>query len=159
MAFWTYILRCADGQYYTGHTEDLERRVGEHQTGAIKGFTSSKLPVVLVWSEYFQNRLEAIEAELRIKKWSKAKKEALAERDWKAVSYFAKPPKERSSKPRGVSTSLDTKGERGGDSNGDAKGDTNGFESSVSPNPFVSSEVETPIGQNHPVDAKPTKCP
>jgi putative endonuclease len=159
MAFWTYILRCADGQYYTGHTEELERRVGEHKTGAIKGFTSSKLPVVLVWSEYFQTRLEAIEAELRIKKWSKAKKEALARGDWKTVSYFAKPPKERLSEPPGVSTSLDTNGERGSGPSGEVKSDTNGFESSISPQPFVSSAVETPISQNQSTAAKSTKCP
>jgi putative endonuclease len=143
MAFWTYILRCADGQYYTGHTENLERRIGEHQTGAIKGFTSSKLPVVLVWSEYFQTRLEAIEAELRIKKWSKAKKEALARGDWSSVSYFAKPPKVRLSSPHGVSTALDTNGEG---------------EIELS-KPFVSSAVETPISQNQSTAAKSTKCP
>ncbi len=159
MAFWTYILRCADGQYYTGHTENLERRIGEHQTGAIKGFTSSKLPVVLVWSEYFQTRLEAIEAELRIKKWSKAKKEALARGDWKTLSYLAKPPKERLCSPHGVSTSLDTNGERGSAPNGAVESDTNGYQSSISPSPFVSSEVETPISQNHPIDGNSTKCP
>jgi putative endonuclease len=129
MAFWTYMLLCADGQYYTGHTDDLERRFGEHQSGAIDGFTSSKRPVELVWSEYFQTRYEAIEAELKIKKWSKAKKAALVRGDWGAVSYFAKPPKERGLKPTGVSTSLDT----------------NGSKNSVSSSPFVSSAVETPI--------------
>jgi predicted GIY-YIG superfamily endonuclease len=46
MAFWTYILLCADGLYYTGHTDDLERRIGQHQSGAIEGFTSSPGPFV-----------------------------------------------------------------------------------------------------------------
>jgi predicted GIY-YIG superfamily endonuclease len=95
MAFWTYMLRCADGLYYTGHTDGLERRFGQHQSGTIEGFTSSKLPVKLVWSEYFPTRYEAIVAELKIKKWSKAKKEALIRGDWGAVSYFAKPPRVR----------------------------------------------------------------
>ncbi len=92
MAFWTYILLCADGQYYTGHTDDLERRIGEHQSGIIKGFTSSRLPVTLVWADYFHCREEAIENELRIKKWSKAKKKALAGQDWLALAYHSKPP-------------------------------------------------------------------
>ncbi|MDT8760052.1 GIY-YIG nuclease family protein [Sphingomonas psychrotolerans] len=49
MGFWVYILRCRDGAYYAGHTEDVEARVAQHQSGAIKGFTSSRLPVTLVW--------------------------------------------------------------------------------------------------------------
>ena len=49
MAFWTYILRCADGKYYTGHTDDLERRMGEHAHGGYCSFTSKRRPVTLVW--------------------------------------------------------------------------------------------------------------
>jgi putative endonuclease len=113
MAFWTYILLCADGQYYMGHTEDLERRFGEHQSGLVKGFTSSRLPAQLVWAEYFATRAEAIENELRVKKWSKAKKRALAEQDWGSLSYFSKPPKERDALTHGVSSSLDTNGHGG----------------------------------------------
>jgi len=112
MAFWTYILLCADGRYYTGHTEDLERRFGEHQSGLIKGFTSSRLPVRLVWADCFQTRVEAIENELRVKKWSQAKKQALAAQDWDSLAYYAKPPRERGSRQLGVSSSLDTNGER-----------------------------------------------
>ena len=107
MAFWCYILRCADGRFYTGHTDDLERRVGQHQTGGYCEFTSRRRPVALVWSEYFPSRLEALEAERIVGGWSRAKKEALIRGDWKTVSYMARPPRER------VSTSLDTNG--GGD--------------------------------------------
>ena len=95
MAFWTYILLCADDLYYTGHTDDLQRRIGQHQTGAIEGFTSSRLPVRLMWSQDFPTRIEALEAEARIKKWSRAKKAALIRGDWNAVNHFAKPPKDR----------------------------------------------------------------
>ncbi|MBK5264195.1 MAG: GIY-YIG nuclease family protein [Alphaproteobacteria bacterium] len=95
MAFWTYILRCADDRYYTGHTDNLERRVSEHQTGGFSDFTSRRRPVVLVWNEYFQTRLEALEAERRIKPWSRVEKEALIRGDWKALSYYSKPPSER----------------------------------------------------------------
>jgi len=126
MAFWTYILFCADGRYYTGHTDNLEYRIGQHQSGAIEGFTSSRLPVRLMWSQDFATRYEALDAEMRIKKWSRAKKEALISGDWQTVSHFAKPPAERptppvriersrdaplnNAKPMGVSTSLDTNG-------------------------------------------------
>ena len=127
MAFWTYILLCADGLYYTGHTDNLEYRIGQHQSGAIEGFTSSRLPVRLMWSQDFPSRFEAVDAEMRIKKWSRAKKEALIRGDWSEVSHFAKPPHERSPSPfassevempgghartMGVSTSLDTNGEK-----------------------------------------------
>ncbi|HEV7341589.1 MAG TPA: GIY-YIG nuclease family protein [Sphingopyxis sp.] len=126
MAFWTYILLCADGRYYTGHTDSLGYRIGQHQSGQIEGFTSSRLPVRLIWSQDFATRYEALDAEMRIKKWSRAKKEALIRGDWNEVSHFAKPPKERpshpvrversrdtsrdSATPMGVSTSLDTNG-------------------------------------------------
>ena len=112
MAFWCYILRCADGKYYTGRTDDLERRIAQHQSGEVAGFTSERLPVTLIWCESFAARADALEQELRVKKWSRAKKEALAASDWDRVGYFAKPPAERppSIVHKGVSTALDTNG-------------------------------------------------
>ena len=78
MAFWCYILRCADGKYYTGHTDDLERRIAEHMHCGYCDFTSRRLPVEVVWTADFPTREEALSAEMRVKKWSRAKKEALA---------------------------------------------------------------------------------
>jgi len=104
MAFWAYILRCADGKYYTGHTDDLERRMAQHQAGGFCDFTTRRRPVTLIWAEDFPSREEALSAELRVKKWSRAKKEALADRDWDKLSFYSRPPRER------VSTSLDTNG-------------------------------------------------
>jgi len=104
MAFWCYILRCADGKYYTGHTDDLERRIAEHHHGGFCNFTSRRRPVTLIWATDFPTRYEALSAELVVKKWSRAKKEALAASDWDRLSFFARPPRER------VSTSLDTNG-------------------------------------------------
>ena len=104
MAFWCYILRCADGMFYTGHTDDIERRIAEHRHGGFCKFTSRRLPVELVWATDFPTREEALASELRISKWSRAKNMALIDGDWKRVSHFAKPPGER------VSTSLDTNG-------------------------------------------------
>ncbi len=95
VAFWTYILKCADGRYYTGHTEDLDRRVAEHQTGGYCRFTSSRRPVSLFWEQDFATRAEALEAERQVGGWSRAKKEALASGDWKRVSFYARPPGER----------------------------------------------------------------
>lgn len=90
MTFWAYLLHCRGGAYYVGHTDDLERRIAQHQTGAIPGFTADRLPVALVWSESFQTRDEAREAERRIKGWSRAKKMALIRGDWEGVSALSK---------------------------------------------------------------------
>ena len=90
MAFYTYMLRCSDGRYYTGHTEDLEIRVTQHQSGEFGGWTSKHRPVELVWSEAFPSRYEALAAERQIKNWSQAKKEALIRGDWEGVSAAGK---------------------------------------------------------------------
>lgn len=104
MSFWAYMLRCSDGRYYTGHTDDLERRINEHMPGGFCDFTSRRLPVELVWSEQFHSRLEALETERKVGRWSRAKKEALIKGDWKRIGFFARPPAER------FSTSLETNG-------------------------------------------------
>ncbi|MBI5890197.1 MAG: GIY-YIG nuclease family protein [Nitrosomonadales bacterium] len=90
MTFWVYILRCADVSYYTGHTDNLEKRMGEHQTGACGGYTAEHLPVELVWSQECTTREEALSAELQIKGWSRKKKEAMMLGNWGAVSQLAK---------------------------------------------------------------------
>ena len=87
-----YILRCADGSYYTGITRrSVEERVSEHAQGLIKGcYTESRLPVELVFSEYYGRVDEAVAAERRIKGWSRAKKEAMMRGDFAALSSLAK---------------------------------------------------------------------
>ncbi|HUX63002.1 GIY-YIG nuclease family protein [Sulfuricella sp.] len=91
MAFWIYILQCADGSYYTGHTDNLEKRIGEHHTRAIPGcYTASRLPVSLAFSQPFSTRDEALAAEQQIKGWSRKKKEAMMRGDWAEVSRLAK---------------------------------------------------------------------
>jgi len=90
MPFWAYILRCADGSFYTGHTDNLVARIGAHRTGAIPGHTKHRRPVTLAWSQDFPSRLEALEAERRIKGWSRAKKETLIAGDWMLLSELAR---------------------------------------------------------------------
>ena len=75
--FFTYMLHCADGSYYVGQTDDLVRRLAEHEAGASCGYTAAPRPVRLVWCEEFSTREEAKAAEAQIKKWSRRKKEAL----------------------------------------------------------------------------------
>ncbi len=85
MVFYVYILRCSDGSYYTGHTDNLESRLAAHQRGAIPGYTLKRRPVSLVFSEQFISREEAFERERQIKGWSRAKKQALIENDWERL--------------------------------------------------------------------------
>ncbi|MCZ4340998.1 GIY-YIG nuclease family protein [Sphingomonadaceae bacterium G21617-S1] len=95
MSFWTYILRCADGTYYTGHTDNIERRFAEHQSGAVQGYTFERRPLELMWSDMFPTRAEALEAELQIKGWSRKKKEALIGLNWTSLRRAAVPPSEK----------------------------------------------------------------
>ncbi len=75
--FFAFILRCSDGSYYVGHTDELTRHLGEHETGATCGYTAARRPVELVWFEEFPTRAEVKAAEVQIQKWSHRKKEAL----------------------------------------------------------------------------------
>ena len=92
MDFYAYLLRCSDGHYYAGHTDDLDARIAQHQAGAIPGYTQKRRPVTLVWSDRFPERDQAFAAERQIKGWSRAKKEALIRGDWEALSALAKKP-------------------------------------------------------------------
>jgi predicted GIY-YIG superfamily endonuclease len=91
MAFWVYILRCADNSYYTGHTDNLEKRIQQHHTGAIPScYTFKRRPLQLVFSQDFPTRVEALASEQQIKGWSRKKKEAMMRGDWAEVSRLAK---------------------------------------------------------------------
>jgi tRNA/rRNA methyltransferase len=106
MAFFVYIIRCNDGSYYTGHTDNLEVRFEQHQQGVYKGYTHDKRPLELMWWQDLPDRTDAFSAEMRIKKWSKAKKEALIAGQLDRLSFLAIPPNESDSR-EGVSASLD----------------------------------------------------
>jgi len=90
MGFWAYMLHCADRSFYVGHTDDLDARIGAHQSGLIPGYTSTRLPVTLVWSDEFPSRYEALQAERQIKGWSRMKKLALIRGDWSLISALAR---------------------------------------------------------------------
>ena len=66
LAYYVYMLRCSDGSYYVGHTSDLEHRLAAHERGAIDGYTLSRRPVELVFSDQFSTRQEAFHRERQI---------------------------------------------------------------------------------------------
>ena len=91
MSFWVYILKCSDGSYYTGHTDNLEQRINQHNSRHFPGcYTASRLPVEMIFDQTFATREEALTAERQIKGWSRKKKEAMIRGDWAEVSRLAK---------------------------------------------------------------------
>ena len=72
-----YILLCADNTYYTGWTNDIEKRVQTHNQGKGAKYTKSRLPVKVVYIESFETKIEAMKREAEIKKLTRANKEKL----------------------------------------------------------------------------------
>ena len=141
MSFWVYILRCSDGTYYTGHTDDLERRIAQHQMGELPGYTHDRRPVELAFSETFTDRIDALERERQVKDWSRKKKEALIRGDWNAVSDAAR------SRPR-VSTTLDPGSNLTEELEAQPLLRTNGNMNEVTPLPPVIVLVRPQLGEN-----------
>jgi len=72
-----YILKCVDGSYYTGSTWHLEQRIEEHNSGIGANYTSKRLPVELVYYEFYERVSDAFYREKQVQGWSRRKKEAL----------------------------------------------------------------------------------
>ena len=88
--FYVYILRCHDTSYYIGHTDNIEKRMAEHRSGAQHIYTKKRLPVELVFLQEYPTRDDAFNAEHTIKKWSRRKKEALIQSAWPELKKLAK---------------------------------------------------------------------
>jgi putative endonuclease len=81
MSCYCYILKCADGTFYTGWTTDPERRVAQHNKGIGAKYTSTRRPVKLVYLETHPNRTDAMKRELAIKKMKREQKSKLVD-EW-----------------------------------------------------------------------------
>jgi putative endonuclease len=77
MKSYVYILKCADGQYYTGSTVNLEERIRQHQSGEGANFTRKRLPVKLIYYEIYDGIEFAFKREKQLQGWGRKKKEAL----------------------------------------------------------------------------------
>ncbi len=84
-----YILECADGSYYTGSTIDLERRLWQHQTGVGANHTAKRLPVKLVYCEFFEHVADAFKREKQVQGWTRRKKQALMAGDSNLLHQFS----------------------------------------------------------------------
>jgi putative endonuclease len=89
--YFVYIVRCSDGLYYTGVTNDVERRIWEHNEGIHENsFTFKRRPVELMYWEKFADINQAISWEKQLKGWSRKKKEALFKGDWEQIVLLSK---------------------------------------------------------------------
>jgi putative endonuclease len=81
--YWVYIIKCSDNSYYTGVTNNLQRRISEHQNGTSQdAYTKSRRPIEVVYSALYHDINQAISHEKQIKGWSRAKKEELINNDF-----------------------------------------------------------------------------
>src|SRR5258706_413763 len=91
--YFVYIVECTDGLYYTGVTNNIERRLAEHNEGNDpKAFTFKRRPVVLRYCNQFSDIKQAIAWEKQLKGWGRKKKEALFIEDWDRIKELAKSP-------------------------------------------------------------------
>ena len=89
--YYVYIVKCKDNSYYIGVTNNIERRLYEHNAGLNKiSYTFKRKPVELVWFETFLDINEAILIEKKIKGWSRRKKEALITENWDKLIEYSK---------------------------------------------------------------------
>jgi putative endonuclease len=89
-AYYVYILRCSDGSFYVGITNDINRRLVEHNKGKDRStYTYSRRPVKVVFTQEFNDVEQAIRFEKKIKKWSKSKKEALVLGDFELLQSLS----------------------------------------------------------------------
>ena len=87
---WVYIVLCSDGSYYVGSTIEIEQRIIDHNESRYEGYTSSRLPEILLWSSEFSDIRYAFEYERKIKKWSRAKKKALRRDDYDQLHLLSR---------------------------------------------------------------------
>ena len=90
MEFVLYILECADGSFYIGHTDNLDKRMEQHDDGKGCAYTAVRRPLKLIHAEAFETRIEALAMERKLKGWSRANKLAYIAGDWGALSTLAK---------------------------------------------------------------------
>jgi len=89
--YFTYILKCSDDSYYVGVTNNLERRLEEHQEGKnTSSYTFSRRPLELVYYDTYIDVNQAIAREKQLKKWSRKKKQALIEENSSALVQLSK---------------------------------------------------------------------
>jgi len=90
MPAWLYILRLKSGQLYIGSTTDMDQRYEDHCSGRACRTTKLDPPIAHIFTEEYQTFSEARKREAQIKRWTRAKKEALVSRDLTKLKQLSK---------------------------------------------------------------------
>ena len=90
MPHFVYVLRCRDGSYYVGHTTDVAERLERHNAGRGPAYTAARLPVELVYSQELPSMEAAVQRRTQLKRWTRAKKEALIVTDKSRLHLLAR---------------------------------------------------------------------
>jgi len=91
VTFYVYILECSDGSYYTGHTDNMDARMSQHNLGLFTTcYTYTRRPLKVLYVAEFGMRDQAFNAERQIKGWTRKKKRALVNGDFQLIKYLAK---------------------------------------------------------------------
>jgi putative endonuclease len=99
--YYVYILRCFDGTFYTGVTNDVDKRFAQHCAGESRdSYTRFRHPLQLVHVSEFTRIGEAIDFEKQLKGWSHRKKRAFIEGDWQSLKRFARGKDKVPNRPR-----------------------------------------------------------
>lgn len=89
-SYYVYILKCSDNSFYTGITNNIEKRIQVHKSGFNKeSYTYKRRPIELKFYQEFNDVLQAIYFEKKIKGWSRAKKQALINGDWDMLQILS----------------------------------------------------------------------
>lgn len=88
--WFVYILQCSDNSFYTGYTEDIQKRLDTHNAGMGLTYTAARRPIHLVYHELHPTKESAIRREQQIKKWTRAKKQSLIKGDMNRLHQLSK---------------------------------------------------------------------
>lgn len=88
MNFYVYILKCQNGRYYVGQTNNLQRRLKQHVRGDGCKYTADFILDELIYHETISDRTQAVQREKQLKGWSRAKKEALIQNQKSQLKLF-----------------------------------------------------------------------
>ncbi len=83
MSYFVYMLECSDRSYYTGYTRNIEQRLALHQKGSGSAYVYSRRPFKLIYTEKYPTQRQAMQREMEIQKWRRARKLALLSGDLK----------------------------------------------------------------------------
>lgn len=88
--WYVYIFQCSNNSFYVGITNNVKRRLKEHNSGKGGRYTKARAPVTLVYSEAYKTKTQVLKREAQLKKWTRAKKNALIKQNYKRLKRLSR---------------------------------------------------------------------